>query len=285
MQGGIDGKSHVVAFLACSNNNRAETVGELFLQATRTWGWPSRVRADRGGENLRVKELMEAARGSGRGSFFAGPSVHNQRIERKQFVTLGSSFLSHPLTGLWRDVFSWSIRPFYSLFRGMEDLGILNVEIPLHIWALHLIFLPRINTALQSFTETWNNHKLSACNSKTPRQLFVRGQIDAARRGFFLNPGPGQILDDDQPEITQHFGTDFTLYGSEFMVSQRDRSEEDPHVQCDVQGVQGLTEADSLAIMSIVNQEISEDEDFYGTYKYQRAVSLASALLLERYSK
>lgn len=89
---GIDGRSHVITFLWCSDNNRAETVTVLFEHATAEWGWPSRVRADWGGENVGVKALMEEIRGHGRGSFFAGPSVHNQRIERKIFITFIVSF-------------------------------------------------------------------------------------------------------------------------------------------------------------------------------------------------
>ncbi|KAG8921867.1 hypothetical protein FRC02_012306 [Tulasnella sp. 418] len=81
--GGIDGKSRVVVYLRASNNNRAATVEEAFYNATETWGWPSHVRADWGGENVGVKALMEKARGPGRGSFFAGPSTHNQRIEHE----------------------------------------------------------------------------------------------------------------------------------------------------------------------------------------------------------
>lgn len=55
---------------------------QLFLSATDNFGWPSRVRTDCGGENVRVQELMEEYRDPNRGSNLAGSSVHNQRVER-----------------------------------------------------------------------------------------------------------------------------------------------------------------------------------------------------------
>ncbi|KAG9011864.1 hypothetical protein FRB90_006962, partial [Tulasnella sp. 427] len=101
--------------------------------------------------------MMEQVRGAGRASFLAGPSTHNQRIER-----------------LWRDLFQWTIQPFYSLFSSMEEQRILDVTNEVHLWALHLVFLPWINKALDIFTETWNNHKLSSQGNKTPKQLDYR---------------------------------------------------------------------------------------------------------------
>ena len=52
-----------------------QTVLELFQSATRLYGVPSRVRADRGGENTAVARYMVLLRGSGQGSFISGPSV------------------------------------------------------------------------------------------------------------------------------------------------------------------------------------------------------------------
>ena len=40
---------------------------------------PSRVRGDRGGENIRVAEYMTQHRGEGRGSYLMGPSKFNTR--------------------------------------------------------------------------------------------------------------------------------------------------------------------------------------------------------------
>ena len=71
-------------FLRCNSNSRAETVLNLFLDAINRDGnlWPSRIRVDKGVENVLVCDAMVQARGEGRGSFIAGPSTHNQRIER-----------------------------------------------------------------------------------------------------------------------------------------------------------------------------------------------------------
>ena len=88
VHGAIDGFPRCIVFLQCSTNNKSNTVRQLFLSATNNFGWPSKVRTDRGGENVRVWELMEEYSGPNRGSYLAGSSVHNQRIER-----------------LWRDVF------------------------------------------------------------------------------------------------------------------------------------------------------------------------------------
>ena len=71
-------------FLRYNSNNRAETVLNLFLDAINRDGnlWPSRIRVDKSVENVLVCDAMVQARGEGRGSFIAGPSTHNQRIER-----------------------------------------------------------------------------------------------------------------------------------------------------------------------------------------------------------
>ena len=67
----------MIVYLNGSDNNRAETVLRFFNNATSTFGWPSRVRGDKGGEYYEVTTTMIAKRGEGRGSFIAGRSTHN----------------------------------------------------------------------------------------------------------------------------------------------------------------------------------------------------------------
>ena len=53
-------------------NNLPETVLHGFVRSTELWGWPSRVRGDRGGENVMVATAMILKRGASRGSFMWG---------------------------------------------------------------------------------------------------------------------------------------------------------------------------------------------------------------------
>ena len=84
VHGGIDGYSRLPIFIKASNNNRANTVLQCFLNAVEKYGLPSRVRTDKGGKNASVSRymLLHPHRGPGRGSCITDRSVHNQRIER-----------------------------------------------------------------------------------------------------------------------------------------------------------------------------------------------------------
>ena len=109
-------------YLRVSTNNNAETVLNCFIKAVSLYGLPSRVRSDKGGENVKVSEYMlnHPNRGPGRGSFITGRSVHNQRIER-----------------LWRDVFSGCIHLFYNVFYTLEEANLLDPSNEKDVFCLH----------------------------------------------------------------------------------------------------------------------------------------------------
>ena len=160
IHGCIDGFSRMITFLKASNNNKSITVFDNFIDATKEFGLPSRIRCDHGVENFDVCTYMEGVRGANRGSAIKGKSCHNQRIER-----------------LWVDVWENVTNEFYDLFSYMEFENILDVTKKGHMFALYFVFLPRINERLKSFIFQYNNHPLSTEHNKKPIQLFIQGVL------------------------------------------------------------------------------------------------------------
>ena len=87
--GAMDGFSRLPVALSCSDSNKAPTLLHFFAEAVGRFGLPSRVRSDKGLENVLIADYMIEKRGASRCSMITGKSTHNQRIER-----------------LWRDVFT-----------------------------------------------------------------------------------------------------------------------------------------------------------------------------------
>ncbi|KAL2102065.1 hypothetical protein ACEWY4_003826 [Coilia grayii] len=158
--GAIDGFSRKIMYMGAATDNKASTALEFFLHSVEKHGVPVRVRGDQGCENVDTARWMFTVHGCDRGSFMAGKSVHNQRIER-----------------LWRDLWMSVTSIYYNMFHCLEEDGLLDPSDSHHLFAALYVFLPRLQADLESFTQAWDNHSLRTEQNLTPNQLWAMGQI------------------------------------------------------------------------------------------------------------
>lgn len=207
IHGCIDGYSRLMVFLSASNRNIKEVVSSKFVCALSIYGVPSRLRVDQGGENNDACLIMDLLRGTGRGSSIRGQSTNNQRIERS-----------------WVDTWNGVTNVYYDFFHFLENLGILDPDEPVHIWALHFVFIPRLNRDLELFRCQWNNHPLRTEHHMTPNQLFVKRSLELS------NTNLTAMVDLFQPR------QDAPTNGSEDLVTPEWTGQQVhvPHVSCPI---------------------------------------------------
>lgn len=54
----------------------------------------------------------------------------------------------------------------------------------LHLYALHYVYLPRINRSIKSFSRGWNSHSLRTEHGHSPQQLFTTGLLLMQQSGL-----------------------------------------------------------------------------------------------------
>ena len=131
-----------------------------FISAVHLHGLPERIRTD-----LRGKMLVY-------GGTWQNNMVHQLLLLQVPQPVMNALSVCG-VTYVYRCVASL----FYNTFYSLEDDDKLDPNNEIDLYCLHYVYLPRVNSALQSFTKSWNDHPLSTEGNFTPNQLFVRGAL------------------------------------------------------------------------------------------------------------
>jgi hypothetical protein len=214
--GVVDGFTRAIVGCRCAVDNTAQSALGVFLSGIAQFGTPIHYRCDHGLENHHICLCMASKHGPASHPVFLGPSTHNVRIER-----------------FWRDLMRAVLREFYNLFFFMEASAILNPFSPRDLYALHFVFLPIINSRIESFRDDYNHHPLSTEHRKIPLKLYCRE--------FFNNTIPAAAARTDIDIDPESFGVEFDVE----LVAEAERREREeaainavPPQQCPLDSAQ-----------------------------------------------
>ena len=80
---------------------------------------------------------------------------------------------------------------FQNVFYYLEECGLLNPEIENDLYALHYVYIPRVNRALEEFRQQHNSHPLRTEENLIPTQLF---RLSPRERSTDVDAGYGRLF-------------------------------------------------------------------------------------------
>ena len=152
IHGGIDGHSLVIVYLQCTTNNRALSVFTYFWRATWEYGIPSRVRLDKGSENVMVCHFTQGEEAT----LLVHVLITNTLNDYGAMYI--AVLLQHIMScsTIWKKSRRcWSCRrPRRPPTPPCQVQELLDPESELDLSVLHCIFLPQNKCGLQRCLET-----------------------------------------------------------------------------------------------------------------------------------
>ena len=123
---------------------------------------------------------------------------------------------------LWVDVTAQVGATWVNHFMMLELNFGLNINNSNHIWLLHYLFLPAINSVLSFFAQSWNEHKIEIRDgpNRSPSDMFGFDMLVHGIRGDIL---PNDDMSQEELEV---FGVDWeALRDENILRSQRDNND------------------------------------------------------------
>ena len=80
---------------------------------------------------------------------------------------------------LWRDVWNSVTSKYYNALHSLEEEGFIDLSNAIHLFCVQYVFVPRLRSDLQHFTDSWNNHPISTEANLTPQQMWNIGMLQA----------------------------------------------------------------------------------------------------------
>lgn len=136
-------------YLGAATNNSALTVLTFFQESVERYGFPLRVRGDRGHCTF---------------------NVYSSWHREKQFHFRKKCPQSKNRTTAVTSV-------YYDVLHYLEEANYLHTADQTHLFCCHYTFLPRLQDDLNLFRDGWDNHPLRTEHNMSPNQLWELGQI------------------------------------------------------------------------------------------------------------
>lgn len=106
------------------------------------------------------------------------------------------------------------------MFQFLENSNALDSLDEVHLWALHYVYLPRINASLHEFKSQWNHHRLRTTGHQSPLALWYNAMICAPDESNVIN-WQTYGIDNDGPISDIHSDNNVVVPVSSLQLSEQ----------------------------------------------------------------